>query len=289
LSRVRRSGSGPGGPESHAGDATPRRPKERLDRLLVERGLARSRERAQALVLAGVVRVDGRAGQKPGTLLPADAAIEVIARDHPFVGRGGVKLEGALTRLGVAVSGRVALDIGASTGGFTDCLLRRGAERVYALDVGRGLLDWSLRGDPRVVVLEGRSARYLSRDDLPEQVGLVVIDVRFISLRLIVPPLPPLLLPDADVVALVKPQFEVGKGETGKGGIVREPEKHIKALLSAAAAAEKAGFAVHGACASPLRGAEGNREFFLHLSLNATGAPRRETLDRLLGGIVHGG
>jgi len=289
LSRARRDKTGPEGAGRQSGSGTGRRPKERLDRLLVDRGLARSRERAQALVLAGVVRVDGKAGHKPGTLLSPDAAIEVMAPDHPFVGRGGVKLDGALARLGVAVSGRLALDIGASTGGFTDCLLRRGAARVYALDVGRGLLDWSLRGDPRVVVLEGRNARYLSRADLPEQVGLAVIDVSFISLRLIFPPLPPLLLPDADVVALVKPQFEVGKGETGKGGIVREPEKHMKSLLSAAAAAEKAGFSVRGACASPLLGAEGNREFFIHLSLAAAGALRGETLDRLLGGIVHGG
>jgi 23S rRNA (cytidine1920-2'-O)/16S rRNA (cytidine1409-2'-O)-methyltransferase len=283
---VRRGKSGSGSAPTPGGPG--RRPKERLDRLLVERGLARSRERAQALVLAGVVRVDGKAGQKPGTLLSQDVAIEVIARDHPFVGRGGVKLEGALTRLEVAVSGRVALDIGASTGGFTDCLLRRGAVRVYALDVGRGLLDWSLRGDPRVVVLEGRNARYLSRGDLPEQVNIVVIDVSFISLRLILPPLPSIVLPEADVVALVKPQFEVGKGETGKGGIVRDPEKHLQALRSAAAAAEKAGFAVRGACVSPLQGAEGNREFFLKLSLDATGTPRGETLERLLEGVVHG-
>jgi 23S rRNA (cytidine1920-2'-O)/16S rRNA (cytidine1409-2'-O)-methyltransferase len=286
---VRRTRTESGGARTPADAGTGRRPKERLDRLLVERGLARSRERAQALVLAGVVRVDGRAGQKPGTLLSPDVAIEVIARDHPFVGRGGVKLEGALTTLGVEAIGRVALDIGASTGGFTDCLLRRGATRVYALDVGRGLLDWSLRGDRRVVVLEGRNARYLSPGDLPEPVSLVVIDVSFISLGLILPPLPQLLLPDADVVALVKPQFEVGKGETGKGGIVREPEKHLKSLRSVATAAQKSGFAVRGACPSPIRGAEGNREFFLHLTLNAAGAPGGETLARLLGGIVHGG
>jgi 23S rRNA (cytidine1920-2'-O)/16S rRNA (cytidine1409-2'-O)-methyltransferase len=284
---MRRDKPGSGSAPSRAGQG--RSPKERLDRLLVERGLARSRERAQALILAGVVRVDGKAGQKPGTLLAQDVAIEVIARDHPFVGRGGVKLEGALTLLDVAVSGRVALDIGASTGGFTDCLLRRCAARVYALDVGRGLLNWSLRGDPRVVVLEGRNARYLTRGDLPEQVNIVVIDVSFISLRLILPPLPPLLLPEADVVALVKPQFEVGKGETGKGGIVRDPEKHLQALRTAAAAAEKTGFAVRGACVSPLQGAEGNREFFLQLSLDATGTPRGETLERLLEGVVHGG
>ena len=285
---MRRGGAGRGRPATRPAPGAGRRQKERLDRLLLERGLAASRERAQALILAGVVRVAGAAGHKPGMLLPRDAAIEVIARDHPFVGRGGVKLDGALTRLGVETLGRVALDVGSSTGGFTDCLLRRGAARVYALDVGRGLLDWTLRGDPRVVVLEGRNARYLEPGDLPERVGLSVIDVSFISLRLILPPLSPVLLPDADVLALVKPQFEVGRGETGKGGIVREPEKHLKAVLSAASAAEQAGLAVHGACVSPLRGAEGNREFFLHLSPNATGALHGETLERLLGGIVHG-
>src|SRR6266850_7314398 len=194
--------------------------------------------------MAGVVRVDGRPSGKPGSLVGPEARLELDGADHPFVGRGGVKLDGALTALHVEVQGRTALDIGSSTGGFTDCLLKRGAARVFALDVGRGLLDWSLRSDPRVVVLEGRNARYLSRDDLPEQVDLAVIDVSFISLRLIFPPLPPLLLKDADVVALVKPQFEVGKGEIGKGGIVREPEKHLKSLLSAAAAADKAGFSV---------------------------------------------
>ncbi|MEK7282271.1 MAG: TlyA family RNA methyltransferase, partial [Acidobacteriota bacterium] len=170
-------------------------PRERLDRLLVARGLAPSRERAQALIMAGAVRVDGRPSGKPGTLVGPEARLEVVGADHPFVGRGGVKLEGALAAFRIDASGRAALDIGASTGGFTDCLLKRGARRVYALDVGRGLLDWSLRNDPRVVVLEGRNARYLEPGDLPEPADLVVIDVSFISLRLVLPPLPPLLAP----------------------------------------------------------------------------------------------
>ena len=282
----RAHGTGAGGA---AGAVAGDRRKKRLDRLLVERGLAPSRERAQALILAGVVRVEGLPGQKSGTLLAPGATIALVAPDHPFVGRGGVKLEGGLSTLGVRAAARVALDIGASTGGFTDCLLKRGACRVYALDVGRGLLDWSLRNDPRVTVIEGRNARYLSPGDLPEAVDLEVIDVSFISLRLILPPLPPLLAPGADVVALVKPQFEVGKGETGRGGIVREPEKHLKALRSVAAAAGEAGFAVRGACASPIKGAEGNREFFLHLSLHGDGALQGEALERLLGGIARGG
>ena len=276
--------SGPAGTPA----ATVRRQKERLDRLLLERGLAPSRERAQAFVLAGAVRVDGRAGHKPGALVSSDAAIEVIAPDHPFVGRGGVKLEGALSALRIVAAARVALDIGASTGGFTDCLLKRGALRVYALDVGRGLLDWSLRNDPRVLLMEGRNARYLSPGDLPEPVDLVVIDVSFISLRLILPPLPALLAPGADVVALVKRQFEVGRGEVGRGGIVREAEKHQKALRSVAAAAGTAGLVVRAACASSILGAEGNREFFLHLSAEVSGAVQGEDLERLLGGIVHG-
>jgi 23S rRNA (cytidine1920-2'-O)/16S rRNA (cytidine1409-2'-O)-methyltransferase len=218
-----------------------------------------------------------------------DAALAVLAPDHPYVGRGGVKLEGALSALRVDPGARAVLDIGASTGGFTDCLLKRGARRVYALDVGRGLLDWSLRNDPRVTVLEGRNARYLSAGDLPEPVELAVIDVSFISLRLILPPLPPLLAPGADVLALVKPQFEVGRGEIGRGGIVRDPEKHLMALRTVAASALSTGFAIRGACASPIQGAEGNREFFLHMSRDAHGALRGESLERLFGGIVRGG
>jgi 23S rRNA (cytidine1920-2'-O)/16S rRNA (cytidine1409-2'-O)-methyltransferase len=255
---------------------------------MVERGLAPSRERAQAMVLSGLVRVDGRAGVKPGTPVPDHAVIAVTAPDHPFVGRGGVKLEGALSALEVEAAGRVALDIGSSTGGFTDCLLKRGALRVYALDVGRGLLDWSLRNDPRVRVMEGRNARYLAAGDLPEPVELAVIDVSFISLRLILPPLRALLAPASDVVALVKPQFEVGKGETGRGGIVREPAKHLKSLRTVTEAAGAAGFSVHGACVSPIHGAKGNREFFLHLSPAGTASIPGERLERLLEGIVHG-
>ncbi len=264
-------------------------PRERLDRLLVARGLAPSRERAQALIMAGVVRVDGRPSGKPGTLVGPEARIEVVGSDHPFVGRAGVKLEGALAAFRIDASGRTALDIGASTGGFTDCLLKRGARRVYALDVGRGLLDWSLRNDPRVVLLEGRNARYLVPGDLPGPVDVVAIDVSFISLRLILPPLPPLLAAGADIVALVKPQFEVGRDHVGKGGIVREPEKHLGALRSVASAASAAGLGVRGACASPLKGAEGNREFFLHLSLPPAPCLAGEALDRHLGGVVHGG
>jgi len=266
-----------------------RRPaRQRLDRLVVERDLAPSRERAQALILAGVIRVDGRPAGKPGSLVAADAVVQRVGSDHPFVGRGGVKLDGAIAACGIDVTGRVALDIGASTGGFTHCLLLRGAARVYALDVGHGLLDWSLRTDARVVALEGRNARHLRPGDLPEPIDMAVIDVSFISLRLILPPLPPLLVPGADVLALVKPQFEVGRGEVGRGGIVRDPGLHLKALRAAAAAAHTAGLRIRGGCASPLPGAEGNLEFFLHLACPPAATIAGAALDDLLERIAHG-
>lgn len=264
---------------------TPKPRRERLDRLLVERGLARSRERAQALVLAGVVRIDGRPADKPGTIVGAESELAILAPDHPFVGRGGVKLEGCLERLGIAAAGRTALDIGASTGGFTDCLLRRGALRVTALDVGSGQLDWALRNDPRVVVLEGINARHLVPSDLGSPVDLVVIDVSFISLRLILPRVPPLLAPEADVLSLVKPQFEVGRRQVGRGGIVSDPRLHLQAVESVARAGEAAGLRVRGGCASPITGAEGNREFFLHFKA-ADGGPGPDLQD-LLGGMVY--
>jgi 23S rRNA (cytidine1920-2'-O)/16S rRNA (cytidine1409-2'-O)-methyltransferase len=268
----------------------------RLDRLLVERGLAKSRERAQALILAGSVRVEGLPRPKAGALVPGDVEVSVATPDHPYVGRGGVKLAGALDVFDIAVEGRTALDVGASTGGFTDCLLRRGARTVYALDVGQGQLDWSLRTDRRVVVLEGRNARYLSPPDLPEAVDLAVVDVSFISLRLILPRLPPLLRPGGEIIALVKPQFEVGRGEVGPGGIVRDPALHMSALRSVAGAARGAALVVRGACASPLPGAEGNREFFLRLVPDEVRrgpdegrpGPGDPELLRLLEGIVHG-
>ena len=254
---------------------------------MVERGLAKSRERAQALVLAGRVRVDGQPAGKPGMTVPAEATVAVTEPDHPFVGRGGIKLEAALTRLGLDPSGRTAIDVGASTGGFTDCLLRRGARRVLALDVGTGQLDWSLRNDPRVTVLEGINARHLTAADLPETPDLAVIDVSFISLRLILPALAPLLREGADIVALVKPQFEVGREDVGPGGIVRDPALHRAAVLRVAGAAAGIGCRVVGGCASPITGAEGNREFFLHLRTGAA-TDVAPDLDLLAGGIVDG-
>jgi 23S rRNA (cytidine1920-2'-O)/16S rRNA (cytidine1409-2'-O)-methyltransferase len=240
----------------------------RLDTVLVERGLVVSRERAKALILAGQVRVNGTPQTKAGTPIAQDAVVTVDAPDHPYVGRGGLKLAHALDVFGVDPAGRIALDIGASTGGFTDVLLQRGAPRVVALDVGHGQLDWKLRSDPRVVVLERVNARALTPDALPadaRQFGIVTIDVSFISLRQIFPVVPPLLLENADVIALVKPQFEAGREAVGKGGIVRDPAVHTRAVDDVTAAAEGVGLERIAVVESPITGMEGNREFLLHL------------------------
>ena len=199
--------------------------KTRLDRLLVERGLAESREKAQALIMAGEVLVNGQKAAKPGQTVASDAALELLAK-LPYVGRGGLKLAAALDHFAIPAEGRVCLDIGASTGGFTDVLLQRGALRVHAVDVGAGQLDWKLRNDPRVVVHERLNARELAFEHLGELVDLAVCDVSFISATLILPAAARLLRPEGEMVVLVKPQFEVGKGQVGKGGIVRDPELH---------------------------------------------------------------
>ncbi|HSL21217.1 MAG TPA: TlyA family RNA methyltransferase [Vicinamibacterales bacterium] len=235
---------------------------------MVERGLAPTRERARAMILAGQVLVNGRAARKAGEPTRATDDIALAAPDHPYVGRGGLKLAHALDTFAIPVAGRAALDIGASTGGFTDVLLQRGATSVVALDVGHGQLDWKLRNDPRVVVLERVNARALTPDQLPpgrRAFDIVTIDVSFISLRLILPVVPPLLRAGADVVALVKPQFEAGRGEVGEGGIVREPAIHERVVAEVAAAADAVGLERRGAVPSPIEGAEGNREFLLHL------------------------
>ena len=249
----------------------PRADKRRLDQLLVDRALAASRERAQALILAGHVEVEGSRAVKPGDRVDAGARLVVLGPEHPFVGRGGVKLASALRRLGVDPSGRVALDVGASTGGFTDCLLQRGALRVYALDVGAGQLHPRLRHDPRVSVLESINARFLKPSDLPEKVSLATVDVSFISLRLVLPPLVPLLAPEADLIALVKPQFEVGRQEVGKKGIVRDPRLHRRVIGEILAAGAGAHLSAQGLCASSLPGAEGNREYFIHFRNGGAG------------------
>jgi 23S rRNA (cytidine1920-2'-O)/16S rRNA (cytidine1409-2'-O)-methyltransferase len=239
--------------------------KVRLDTALVERGLVPTRERARAMILAGQVTVDGRVVSKAGTSVSADADLQLAVPDHPYVGRGGIKLAHALDAFGVDVRERRALDIGASTGGFTDVLLQRGARDVIALDVGRNQLDWKLRSDPRVIVREGVNARALSPDDVPHAVDVVTIDVAFISLRHIFPALPPFLGAGADVVALVKPQFEAGRNQVGKGGIVSDPAVHDAVIAQVTAYAADSRLGRVGMTPSPITGATGNREFFLHL------------------------
>jgi len=243
----------------------PSPPRTRLDVRLVNEGLAASRERARALILAGRVRVGGEVVSKAGASVPADARIGVVEPDFPWVGRGGVKLAHALDTFHIDVAGREALDIGASTGGFTDVLLQRGARRVVALDVGYGQLDWRLREDPRVVVLERRNARQLERAWLPAPAGVVTLDVSFISLRLILPALPPVLAPGADIVALVKPQFEAGRDEVGRGGLVKDPAVHQAVLVRVTEHAASCGLTRIAMTPSPITGAAGNQEFLLHL------------------------
>jgi len=237
----------------------------RLDRLLVDRGLVPNRERAQRLILAGAVLVCDRPATKPGVLVPADASLRLRAPVSDYVSRGGEKLAGALDAFGLDVAGTVALDVGASTGGFTDCLLRRGARRVIALDVGYGQLAWSLRQDPRVVVLERTNARGLVASMLPETLDLATVDVSFISLALVLPPVAAVLRVGGTAVALVKPQFEAGRSQVGKGGVVRDPAVRAAAVTAVRQAAEAIGFRMRGEAASVLHGPKGNREVFLWL------------------------
>jgi 23S rRNA (cytidine1920-2'-O)/16S rRNA (cytidine1409-2'-O)-methyltransferase len=241
--------------------------KTRLDLALVERGLAASRERARALIMAGRVSVDGQVVSKAGANVAANASLEVSTPDHPYVSRGGVKLAHALDDFAIDPTGKRALDVGASTGGFTDVLLQRGAASVIALDVGHGQLHWRLRNDPRVDVHEGVNARALTAADVPHAVDIVTIDVSFISLAHILPALPPFLAPGSDVVALVKPQFEAGRTEVGKRGLVTDPAVHDAVLTRVTADARAAGFARTAMTPSALPGATGNQEFFLHLRL----------------------
>jgi 23S rRNA (cytidine1920-2'-O)/16S rRNA (cytidine1409-2'-O)-methyltransferase len=255
--------------------------KTRLDALLVARGLAATRERARALILAGQVRVDlpskAAAPLKAGTMVQDDVEVSLATPDHPYVGRGGLKLAHALDAFGLDPRGWVALDVGASTGGFTDVLLQRGAARVVALDVGHGQLAWSIRTDPRVVVVEKVNARTLTRDQLgpgaPDAFDLITIDVSFISLRLVLPPLVPLLAPAGHAVALVKPQFEAGRDDVGAGGIVRDAAIHDRVVAEVTAEAARLGLARRGLTPSPIAGAEGNREFLAHFTRDTAATP----------------
>ena len=236
--------------------------RQRIDQLLVARNLAESREKAQALLLAGDVLVNGQKVTKAGAPVDETASIELLAH-MPWVSRGGYKMLGALEHWGLDVTGRICVDVGSSTGGFTDCLLQHGAARVHCIDVGAGQLHWKLRNDPRVVVHEGVNARYLEPSIIGEPVDLAVCDVSFISVTLILPMLPPLLLPDGEIVILVKPQFEVGRDQVGKGGIVRDPALHEAVCRKAEGAARMLGFET-SLMESPLPGAEGNKEFLLY-------------------------
>jgi len=244
--------------------------KRRADQLLVEQGLAESRTKAQALILAGLVSCGERRVDKPGEQLAADATLVLKGRDHPWVSRGGVKLVHALDHFGIAVEGKIALDIGASTGGFTDVLLARDARRVYAVDVGHGQLAWKLRQDPRVVVRERVNARHLTRSDIPEPVDLVTCDASFIGLNLVLPAPLALAAERAQLVALVKPQFEAGRTQVAKGGVVRDPEIHREVCERTAAwVAAQPGWSVVGTVESPILGPDGNREFLLYARRSA--------------------
>jgi 23S rRNA (cytidine1920-2'-O)/16S rRNA (cytidine1409-2'-O)-methyltransferase len=257
------------GAASHA--RAPRTARRRLDVWLVEQGLAPSREKAQALVMAGRVRLGGSPATKPGAPVPPGGAVEVLP-GPAHVGRGALKLEGALDAFGVDPAGRVAVDVGASTGGFTEVLLARGARRVYAVDVGRAQLHERLRRDPRVMVRERVNARRLSQADVPEPCSLATVDVSFISVLKVLPALRAVLVESADVIVLVKPQFEVGRAQVGRSGVVKDAGLHVLALLRVArSAAAEHGYAVLGAQPSAVTGAEGNREFFLHLAAQGEG------------------
>jgi 23S rRNA (cytidine1920-2'-O)/16S rRNA (cytidine1409-2'-O)-methyltransferase len=248
--------------------------RARIDKLLVDRGLVDSRERARRLVLAGDVWIAARRIDKPGTLVPVDAPLELRGPDIPFVSRGGLKLDAALAHWHIEVAGAVAVDIGASTGGFTDCLLQHGARRVFAVDVGYGQFAWKLRHNPRVTLFERTNVRHFGATRLPELADLAVIDVSFISLRLVLPVALTLLRPDGSVLALVKPQFEVGKGAVGKGGVVRQPAQRRAAVAAVRGFAGDIGLTCGDEYPSPILGPKGNQEFFLYCRRSGC-APRR--------------
>ena len=254
----------------------------RLDELLVLRGLAESRSQAQRLLMAGQVQVAGQIVDKAGKQVPADVTVEVKSRLR-YVSRGGLKLEAALDTFDLDPAGRICADIGASTGGFTDCLLQRGAARVYAIDVGYGQLAWSLRTDPRVVVIERVNVRFL--EELPERIEFATVDVSFISLRLVLQRVARLLIPTGQTIALIKPQFEVGKGLVGKGGVVRDPQLHRLAIEKVLTGAENTGFAALGLIRSPIRGPAGNVEFLVWLRQGGS-APDSALVARWLDGCL---
>ncbi len=239
--------------------------KKRLDILVTERGLVESREKAKTLIMAGQVYVDGQKADKPGDTFSEDAAVEVRGKGLPYVSRGGLKLEKAMREFGLQLQGRTCMDIGASTGGFTDCMLQNGAQRVYSVDVGYGQLAWSLRTDPRVVNLERTNARYLTQEQVPEEIGFFSVDVSFISLTLILPAVRPLLAEHGQAVCLIKPQFEAGREKVGKKGVVRDKAVHEEVIEKIRSFALENGFSVLGLTFSPVKGPEGNIEYLIYL------------------------
>ncbi len=256
--------------------------KKRLDILLCERGLAESRQRAQSMIMAGLVYVGGQKVEKAGFPTAEGAELEVRGRTLAYVSRGGLKLEKAMATFPIRLEGAICADIGASTGGFTDCMLQNGASRVYAVDVGYGQLAWSLRSDPRVVCLERTNARYLTAEHIPEALDFASIDVSFISLSLILPPLRPLLKEGGSIACLIKPQFEAGRDKVGKKGVVRDSAVHLQVLEQFLIHANQSGFSVKGLTFSPIRGPEGNIEYLGYLSASE-GEPYAGDLEALVG------
>lgn len=239
--------------------------KQRIDKLLVEKGTVESRERAQAMIMEGNVLVNKRPVTKAGAIIDTEAIIEIKGGGNPYVSRGGLKLKAALDHFNIDLKGIIAMDVGSSTGGFTDCMLKEGAEKVYCIDVGYGQLAWQLRKDPRVVLLERTNIRHLEKEKIPEVIGFATIDASFISLQKVIPRVTEFLQAGGEILALVKPQFEVGKGEVGKGGIVREDNKRMGAVNSVKAFAEETGLMIIGVFQSPVQGQKGNIEYFLYM------------------------
>lgn len=253
--------------------------KERLDVLLVKRNLAASREKAKAVIMSGNVFVDGQREDKAGTAFPETVQIEVRGHVLPYVSRGGLKLEKALHRFDLTVEGKICTDVGASTGGFTDCMLQNGAVKVYAIDVGRGQLDWKLRQDARVVCMEKTNIRYVTPEDIGEPIAFSSVDVSFISLRKVLGPIRNYLEPDGEVVALIKPQFEAGREKVGKKGVVREKATHYEVIENVAEYAHSIGFEIRDIDFSPIKGPEGNIEYLIHLQKHAESAPPEIVVD----------
>lgn len=250
--------------------------KERLDVMLVNRGLATSREKAKAIIMSGIVYVDGQKEDKAGSMFEDKVNVEVRGTTLKYVSRGGLKLEKAMTHFGVQPQGKVCMDVGSSTGGFTDCMLQNGAVKVYAVDVGHGQLDWKLRNDPRVVCMEKTNIRYVTPDDIPDKIGLSSIDVSFISLTKVLGPVKALLADDGQVVCLIKPQFEAGREKVGKKGVVREKSTHLEVIRKVMEFASEIGFEILNLEYSPIKGPEGNIEYLLHLQNHTDGQIRGE-------------